>query len=395
MKKRWYGKALTWQLLLAILLALILLIAQHNLLNLLSIAISLLSFILLYKGNERVSHVFDIIFLPAVLLFVYSNFFSFLINSFSNLNIILYVLYFIGMLVVLLPITIRDFCSLERPIWQLIASIWVIVSLFLSPLIEINSSQFIVGLNKSDLLLALIFLEYAYFAITGWGYKFYLNLKVKNTNTLYYIMLLVLLAVTAWISFFNIFILSASEWSQALWNWDFSLIKPADSATVKNIWQLIFSALDAGIMEESARYIFLLALLVMLTKKKGQAIYSVLLSSVIFSLLHIFNFSTPGTTINAVLFQILHAFGFGCLLGVILLYSGKLWLTVLLHAFADFLSLSLVPLGYGGSLLDNENTGTLTLVVVTVIPLIFVTIILLNKSAKRYIDKNIKKYIEF
>lgn len=395
MKKRWYGKALTWQLLLAILLALILLIAQHNLLNLLSIAISLVSFILLYKGNERVSHVFDIIFLPAVLLFVYSNFFSFLINSFSNLNIILYVLYFIGMLVVLLPITIRDFCSLERPIWQLIASIWVIVSLFLSPLIEINSSQFIVGLNKSDLLLALIFLEYAYFAITGWGYKFYLNLKVKNTNTLYYIMLLVLLAVTAWISFFNIFILSASEWSQALWNWDFSLIKPADSATVKNIWQLIFSALDAGIMEESARYIFLLALLVMLTKKKGQAIYSVLLSSVIFSLLHIFNFSTPGTTINAVLFQILHAFGFGCLLGVILLYSGKLWLTVLLHAFADFLSLSLVPLGYGGSLLDNENTGTLTLVVVTVIPLIFVTIILLNKSAKRYIDKNIKKYIEF
>ncbi len=395
MKKRWYGKALTWQLLLAILLALILLIAQHNLLNLLSIAISLLSFILLYKGNERVSHVFDIIFLPAVLLFVYSNFFSFLINSFSNLNIILYVLYFIGMLVVLLPITIRDFCSLERPIWQLIASIWVIVSLFLSPLIEINSSQFIVGLNKSDLLLALIFLEYAYFAITGWGYKFYLNLKVKNTNTLYYIMLLVLLAVTAWISFFNIFILSASEWSQALWNWDFSLIKPADSATVKNIWQLIFSTLDAGIMEESARYIFLLALLVMLTKKKGQAIYSVLLSSVIFSLLHIFNFSTPGTTINAVLFQILHAFGFGCLLGTIFLYSGKLWLTMLLHAFADFLSLSLVPLGYGGSLLDNENTGTLTLVVVTVIPLIFVTIILLNKSAKRYIDKNIKKYIEF
>ena len=394
MRKVWYKSLLRWQLVFTILLSVLILIFQHDLLNLIYIVLLLVSFFLMYKDRNKASHIFNIIVLPYVLIEIYSEFLKLLIKSFAGFEIGFYILYFIGMLVLLVPITIRDYSSLKQPIWQLLASIWVIVNLFLSPLVTVNSGQFIVGLNNSGLLLALMFFEYAYFAITGWGYKFYFNLKVKNTNTLYYIMLLVLLAVTVWISFFNIFILSASEWSQALWNWDFSLINPADSATVKNIWQLIFSALDAGIMEESARYIFLLAPLIMLANKKGQVIYSILISSVIFSLLHIFNFSTPGATINAVLFQVFHAFGFGCLLGTIFLYSGKLWLPMLLHAFADFLSLSLVPLGYGGSLLDNENTGALTLVVVTVIPLIFVTIILLNKSAKRYIDKNIKKYIE-
>lgn len=287
-----------------------------------------------------------------------------------------------GMLVLLVPITAIDYSSLKKSLWRLLASLWVIINLFLSHLLVITGNQFVIGLNKSYLLSALMFLEYAYLAITGWGYKFCFNLRIKKENLGYYLFLLVLIIVAGWMSFFNTFILSATNWGQALWNWDFSLINPLASASIKNIWQLCFSALDAGIMEESARYVFLLTLLAIFAKKKGQAWYAILISSAIFSLLHLLNFSAPGNTVNSLFFQILHAFGLGCLLAVIYLYSGKLWLPMLLHALADFLNTSLIPLGYGGSLLTNETTNLLVLVILTIVPLIFVAIILGNRSTK-------------
>lgn len=393
MKKQW-EKLLEWESLIIALLSLILLIFQHSLLNLLCIALLLVSVLFMYKQYKRLSQTFNIIVLPYIFFYVYSDCFNLLLKSLNGLETILYIVYFLGMLALLIPVTIHDYDTIKHPIWQLLASIWIIVNLFLAPVIKIDHGEFIMGLNRSELLLALVFLEYTYFVVKGWGYRFTFNLKVK-AHFFYCLLLLVLLAVTVWISFFNTFILSATDWSQALWSWDFSLIKSTDSATMKNIWQLLFSALDAGIMEESARYIFLLTLLVMFAKRKGQAIYSILLSSVIFSLLHIFNFSTPGTTVNAVLFQVLHAFGFGCLLGTILLYSGKLWLPILLHAFADFLTLSLTPLGYGGSLLDNPNTGVIALIIVTFVPLILTAFVLLNNNAKKQIYKNINLLIEF
>lgn len=393
MKKQW-EKLLEWESLIIALFSLILLIFQHNLLNLLYIALLLVSVLFMYKRYKRLSHTFNIIVLPYIFFYVYSDCFNLLLKSLNGLETILYIIYFLGMLALLIPVTIHDYGTIKHPIWQLLASIWIIVNLFLAPVIKIDHGQFIMGLNRSELLLALVFLEYTYFVVKGWGYRFTFNLKVK-AHVFYYLLLLVLLAVTVWISFFNTFILSATDWGQALWRWDFSLIKLTDSATMKNIWQLLFSTLDAGIMEESARYIFLLTLLVMFAKRKGQAAYSILLSSAIFSLLHIFNFSTPGTTVNVVLFQVLHAFGFGCLLGTILLYSGKLWLTILLHAFADFLTLSLTPLGYGGSLLDNPHTGVIALIIVTFVPLIFTVFVLLNNNAKKQIYKNINLLIEF
>ena len=166
------------------------------------------------------------------------------------------------MLALLIPVILYDYGTIKNPIWQLVATVWLIISLFLTPLISIEGNAVIVGLNKSNLLMALIFLEYAYIAITTWGYKFYFNLKISNPTFFYYLFLLVLGIVTVWISFFNTFILSASEWNQAIWNWDFSLINPINSAIIKNVWQLYFSALDAGIMEESARYVFLITLLI-------------------------------------------------------------------------------------------------------------------------------------
>lgn len=393
MKKIQFQKLLKWQILLTIVFSLINLIFRHNLINLLYLALLLLAFFLIYKSKDNFSHLFNIIFLPYVFIHVYSDLIKLALKSITGFDAILFALYFIGMLALIIPVTRRDYGSLKKPIWQLIASIWIIINLFLMPRLATPGSLFIVGLNRSYLLAGLIFLEYAYFTVTGWGYKFHFNLKVKNKNLGYWLFLIVLLLVSLWLSYFNAFILSASDWSQALWNWDFSLLNPRDSASIKNLWQLYLSPLATGILEESARYIFLLTLLTAFTKKKAQAIYAILISSVIFSLLHILNFRTPGSSPSAVGFQILHAFGFGCLLAAILLYSGKLWLTMILHIFADFLMLSLVPLAYGGSLLANSSASVSALIIVTVIPLIFVAIILLLPASRKYINHNVENML--
>lgn len=396
--KNWCKNLLKWQIVLAVLLSLILFVVQHKPLDLVNIVLLLLSFFFMYKGTKYVSRILNIVALPYIFLYDYCNILKVLMKSFVSLDIVLYVLYFIGMLVILIPVIVNDYGNITKPILQLAATIWLIISLFLISfsLVNAGGNQFIIGLNKSQLLLALIFLEYTYLAITGWGYKFRFNLKIKDSTVIYYVFLLILIGITVWISLFNIFVLSASDWSQAFcfWKWDFSLINPNESATIHNIWDLYFSALDAGIMEESARYIFLLTLLVMFSKRKGRTLYSIIISSLIFSFLHILSFSTPGATANYVLFKILHSFGWGCLVGIIFLYSSKLWLTMAFHAFADYLSYSVTPLGYGGILANNGNTEIIELAAVTIIPLILAAIILYSKTARRIIDENISKYVE-
>ncbi len=396
--KKWCNALFKWQIVLTVLLSFILFTIQRNPLNLINIVLLLLSFFFMYKGTKHVSRILNIVVSPYIFLYDYCNILKVLIKSFANFDTVLYVLYFIGMLVILIPVIVNDYGNITKPILQLAATIWLIISLFFISfsLINIGGSQFIIGLNKSQLLLALIFLEYTYLAITGWGYRFRFNLKIKDSTVIYYLFLLILMGITVWISLFNIFVLSASDWSQAFcfWKWDFSLINPNESATMHNIWNLYFSALDAGIMEESARYIFLLTLLTLLSKRKGRTSYSIIISSLIFSVLHILSFSTPGATVNYVVFKILHSFGWGCLLGIIFLYSGKLWLTMALHAFADYLSYSVTPLGYGGILANNGNTEIVELAAVTIIPLILAAIILYSKTARSIIDKNISKYVE-
>lgn len=395
--KKSMRKILEWQILFVILVLLALFGVQRNWVDILNAVFLFLSFVFVYKDMKILSHVFNVLLLPYIFLHSYCRALSLLLGLFVDFRMVLYILYFAGMLVLLIPTIIYDYGSIKKTVLQLAATIWLIISLFLVSfsLVSVNGNQFIVGLSQSNLLLALIFLEYGFLVTTSWGYRFYFNLKVKEVTLKYYLLLLILIGITLWLSLFNTFILSASYWSQAFFNWDFSLINSNESALTKNIWHLRFSALDAGIMEESARYIFLLLLLVVFSKKKGRILYSIICSSAIFSTLHILSFSTTGATVNSVIFKILHAFGFGCLLGIILLFSGKLWLTIGLHIFADYLNYSLISLGYGGSIMDDKISVILFLCIITIIPVVMVVLVLWNKSAKAIINKNIKKILNF
>ncbi|WP_265488927.1 CPBP family intramembrane glutamic endopeptidase [Lactobacillus sp. PV034] len=390
MKKLGPTKLLIGELIFAIPLSLVLFIFQHNFQVLLYTAFLIIALLFIYRSSNLISHIFNILALPYIFLNLYTILLNLLLKRFTKFELGLYILYFIGILVILVPVMVRDYGSIKKPIWELLTSVWLIFNLFLAPSLDVVANQFIMGVNNSNLLLAILFLEYAILVIKGWGYRFYFNLKMNQASIFYYSLLVVLVLVAIWVICFSVFITGAANWEQALWNWNLWIIDLTNSIEIKNIWELIFIAFRAAIMEESARYIFLLTLLISFTKRKRQALEAILLSSAIFSLLHILNFSAPGATLNSVLTQILHTFGFGCILAVIFLYSGKLWLIILLHIFADILSSSLNPLGYSGILLNTKSNIIVGLGIINVIPLICVAIILINKKSRSYVYQNIK-----
>ncbi len=89
MKKQW-EKLLEWESLIIALLSLILLIFQHNLLNLLCIALLLVSVLFMYKRYKRLSQTFNIIVLPYIFFYVYSDCFNLLLKSLNG-SYILYI----------------------------------------------------------------------------------------------------------------------------------------------------------------------------------------------------------------------------------------------------------------------------------------------------------------
>ncbi|CCI84981.1 hypothetical protein FC52_GL000835 [Lactobacillus pasteurii DSM 23907 = CRBIP 24.76] len=382
-------KILSWQFLLTAVIAGLLAIKQNMVINIIYFFVAILAYGLLKKGNKKLSQIWDIIAIPYVLIHVYTELFALLLNVSS----LFYFLYFVVMLACLIPVTISDYGNIHKPLMQIISSVWIIINLFLAPQPVVHANAFIIGLNKSQLLLGLMFVIYGYFAITNWGYKFYLNLHIKNKNFAYFLVLLVTAGIILWISFINAFASSALTWSDALWNWNFAFINPAESAQIPNIWQLVFTSVNAGLMEEVARYVFVIALLASLVKKRNHSLIAIVLSSAIFSLLHVLSFSSTDFNLGEVVFKIIHAFGFGCIFGLLFLYTGKIWLIILLHSFADFISFSLTPLGYGGMLMTSVNNMVIFLAIITIVPLLFTILILMVPSAKEVIDRNIEQLL--
>ncbi|WP_232055333.1 CPBP family intramembrane glutamic endopeptidase [Lactobacillus gasseri] len=95
--------------------------------------------------------------------------------------------------------------------------------------------------------------------------------------------------------------------------------------------------------------------------RKLRVEWSILGSSFIFALSHILNvFSAPPYQMkpDQVVHQVVNAFGIGCFLAVLFLYSGKLWLTMLIHTFADIVALSITSIGMIGETLLDPFTQT-------------------------------------
>ena len=374
------------QLYLNILMAVIILINYHTVKD--WIYLGILAVAVVVSKNKRISQLINTVLIPMVFIDQVRNLSGIFIQHFSNLTVPIFWIYAIGTIMVLIPVTIVEYGKIKKTIWRLIASVWMINFIIMCcrslTLKNVNPDGFLMSLNKSGFIYALTILVYVYFAVKSWGYEFYFNLPTFKGKKLQLLSFILIFGVAIWISFFEVFSEFAQRWQELFWNWDFSLLDPTEPVFLKNAWSVYLYSIEAGIGEEAGRYINLVLLLVIFKSKKWQINGAVLGSAILFALPHIGNAfaSELKQTPLATAFQVIDTFGFGCFAAVLILYSGKLWPTMIIHTLYDILVFSETPLTQDSVGIFGGNTGQFTHVIISLVLWVNFAIFILIKNRK-------------
>lgn len=374
------------QLYLNILMAVIILINYHTVKD--WIYLGILAVAVVVSKNKRISQLINTVLITMVFIDQVRNLSGIFIQHFSNLTVPIFWIYAIGTIMVLIPVTIVEYGKIKKTIWRLIASVWMINFIIMCcrslTLKNVNPDGFLMSLNKSGFIYALTILVYVYFAVKSWGYEFYFNLPTFKGKKLQLLSFILIFGLAIWISFFEVFSEFAQRWQELFWNWDFSLLDPTEPVFLKNAWSVYLYSIEAGIGEEAARYINLVLLLVIFKSKKWQINGAVLGSAILFALPHIGNAfaSELKQTPLATAFQVIDTFGFGCFAAVLILYSGKLWPTMIIHTLYDILVFSETPLTQDSVGIFGGNTGQFTHVIISLVLWVNFAIFILIKNRK-------------
>lgn len=339
----------------------------------------------------NISQIVNVLFLPYDLEMAYLAFFQLLFKSFPQITNLIGILRIVGFAFVLVPVTVVSYGKLRYWLSRLI-NIEMVVFTFLIfddyPLISHN--LFLRNFEYSGLVCALSFIVFLYLVLKGWGLKLRINIKQKWTR-IFTITTVGLVAFGIWYDFFAAFIQIADNFSEAIWNWNFSLLNPNQSLFFPGNPSLVyFATLNAGIFEELERYAILVVLAGALKNKKFRAQGMVLISALIFSLSHYSNMISEHKDFVTTSYQVMDVFTIGCLLAIIYSYTGKLWLAMIVHGVWDFLVFAMIPATMDiASFLDlYVPSGILVPVVINTVG---IPIIIFMLSGKRlsHIEKNI------
>lgn len=165
--------------------------------------------------------------------------------------------------------------------------------------------------------------------------------------------------------------LSAGSWGRLFT--DFKLVLATHSLIM-----LALTIMWVGIKEEFMfRYLFVWPLLTMNIKSdQKRIVWATLISSGIFGLFHAGHLFA-GQGLPQTFFQVFSAFGIGMLFTVITLYSGTLWIGIILHLLTDLITFPTTSAGvFSGPLTSYQVEFIL---ITRIIELIVVFLILKNK----------------
>lgn len=270
------------------------------------------------------------------------------------------------LLVVNIPLVAINFPVVKNWFLRLISiTVLALSSLFGNDRIY-GAPEIVHQIVRTGLIFAIAMFILAFFIARAWGLKFSWNLNVIRDPNFHWLTLIILLVVAVWFAFFNTYIVLAQSLGELLcfWQWDFHAFEFTRKA--------FLAASEAGIFEETIRCLELIVLLYALRAFKHRIIVSMLVTSLIFSLMHLTNLggSIFGIQFDwqTVLQQMIYTFGVGMMLAAVYLYSGKLWLGMLIHFLTDLISLSKTPLSYTANPLITD--GWVMAVILMLIPLI-------------------------
>ena len=164
-----------------------------------------------------------------------------------------------------------------------------------------------------------------------------------------------------------------------------------ENLNIPNLISLIILAITIGMAEEFFFRGFIQGEIVdAYGKSRKQVIISVVVSGVIFGLVHITN-ALSGQDIITTLMQVLQASSLGILLGSIYFITKNIWSVVFLHAFYDF-AIMLSEVNSYKDCINSTDISTVMLIFTLVVSLIYVVIYLAGaylNLQKRHVNEYI------
>ena len=149
-------------------------------------------------------------------------------------------------------------------------------------------------------------------------------------------------------------------------------------------------AAEAGIMEEMNRYLVIIVLLYALRKNKWQVPVTIFISALFFGLLHFANFGWQ--KLAPTIAQVTFAFGIGLFFAVVYLYTGKLWLTMLMHFFVDFLIFLQENGDQPGTW--NGSTGEWLVAIISVVVPVCIYLWMITGKRKLVMEENSRRILQ-
>lgn len=292
------------------------------------------------------------------------------------------------MLVVGVPIVVANFSIVKNWFMRL----FIGFTFYLNYMYNVNrfwgAPDWVKQILSSGLIAGLAVFILTFFVFRAWNLKFNWNLKFIKTKNFQILALIGLVLVSVWFIFFNTFIQLVSSWTELLcfWQWDFSNFEVTSKT--------IMIGATAGIMEETIRYLNLAVLLYAMRNLKNRVVFSVFITAIMFGLSHLGNLSSSHFgikySLEVTLQQVVYTFGAGMLLAVIYLYTGKLWLNMMIHGLLDMLVLSETPLAQSANPLIPY--AWLSITIITLIPLV-IALVMLTGKRRKFMEDNADRII--
>lgn len=358
-----------------------------------ALTILLLNFILKIWGKNKHSIKIASQWLGSLTLILIFNFLIYTTTSMLNLMVkpLVLVSSIVGIVLLLLvdiPVVVVNFPVVKNWFMRL----FMIFILYLNYSYNVNrflgTSGVIKAIIRSGVIIALATFILAFFITRAWQLKFQWNLKLGKSKNFQWLALILLLTFSVWFAFFNSFVTLAPSLADLLcfWQWDFS--------TFEVTLNSVLAAIEAGIFEETLRYLNLVILLVAMRNFKYRMIFAIVISSILFSLSHLGNLEISTFLIKfdleTTLQQVVYTFGAGMLFAVIYLYTGKLWLSISIHGLVDLIALSETPLTRIVSPLITD--GWISAIIILLIPLV-VALLMMTGKRKTFMGENVGRII--
>lgn len=358
-----------------------------------ALTILLLNFILKIWDKSKHSVKIASQWLGSLTLILIFNFLTYTTVSMLNLMVkpLVLVSSIVGIMLLLLvdiPVVVVNFPVVKNWFMRL----FMIFILYLNYSYNVNrflgTSGVIKAIIRSGVIIALATFILAFFIAQAWQLKFQWNLKLGKNKNFQWLALILLLIFSVWFAFFNSFVTLAPSLADLLyfWQWDLS--------TFEVTLNSVLAAIEAGIFEETLRYLNLVILLVAMRNFKYRIIFAIVISSILFSLSHLGNLGISTFLIKfdleTTLQQVVYTFGAGMLFAVIYLYTGKLWLSISIHGLVDLIALSETPLTRIVSPLITD--GWISAIIILLIPLV-VALLMMTGKRKTFMEENVGRII--